>query len=136
VSLWQTRSTTANRLPDAPRTRTDGSERIRRVAYLGELGRVWAVDAGTAVVAAEIMALVPEPPSPPRRAHRLAESRQERLVRWRLDAIIASTALVGEMLLIHNNPADFEAIRGAIERSPGRFPGLGPLRLVGCGRLV
>jgi predicted nucleic acid-binding protein len=107
-----------------------------RIAYLRELGRVWAVDAGVAVVAAEIMALVPEPPSPPRRTHRLAEPRQERLVRWRLDAIIASTALVAGMLLIHNNPADFETIRGAIERSPRRFPGLGPLKLVGCGRLV
>lgn len=107
-----------------------------RVAYLGELGRVWAVDAGIAVVAAEIMALVPEPPSPPRRTHRLAEPRQERLVRWRLDAIIASTALVAGMLLIHNNPADFETIRGAIENSPRRFPGLGPLNLRRCGQLL
>ena len=107
-----------------------------RVAYLGELGRVWAVDAGIAVVAAEIIALVPEPPSPPRRTQRLAEPRQERLVRWRLDAVIASTALVAGMLLIHNNPADFETIRGAIERSPGRLPGLGPLRLVRCGQLA
>ena len=82
------------------------------------------------------MARVPEPPSPPRRTHRLAESRQERLVRWRLDAIIASTALVAGLLLIHNNPADFEAIRGAIENSPRRFPGLGPLNLVRCGQMV
>jgi hypothetical protein len=94
-----------------------------------ELGRVWAV------VAAENMALVPDPPSPPRRTHRLVESRQERLVRWRLDAIIAATALVAGMLLIHNNAADFEAIRGAIERSPERFPGLGPLNLRRCGQL-
>jgi len=107
-----------------------------RVAYLREFGRVWAVDPGIAVVAAEIMALAPKPPSPPRRTHRLAESGQERLVRWRLDAIIASTALFAGMHLIHNNPADFEAIRGAIENSPRRFPGLGPLKLVGCGRLV
>jgi predicted nucleic acid-binding protein len=100
-----------------------------RVAYLREFGRVWAV-------AAEIMALVPEPPSPPRRTRRLAESRQERLLRWRFDAVIAATALVGGMLLIHNNPADFETIRGAIERSPGRSPGLGPLNLVQCGQLA
>jgi hypothetical protein len=53
-----------------------------------------------------------------------------------LDAIIASTALAADMLLIHNNPADFEAIRGAIGNSPRRFPGLGPLKLAGCGRLV
>jgi hypothetical protein len=103
---------------------------------LGEPGRVWAVDAGIAVVAAQILALVPAPPSPPRRTHRLGEPRQERLVRWRFDAIIASTALVAGLLLIHNNPADFEAIRGAIENSPRRFPGLGPLKLVGCWRLV
>jgi predicted nucleic acid-binding protein len=107
-----------------------------RITYLREFGRVWAVDAGVAVVAAEIMALVPEPPSPPQRTHRLAESSQERLVRWRSDTIIASTALVAGMPLIHNNPADFEAIRGAIENSPRRFPGLGPLNLRRCGQLL
>lgn len=30
----------------------------------------------------------------------------------------------------------FEAIRGAIERLPGRFPGLGPLELLRCPALI
>lgn len=40
-----------------------------RVAYLNGLGRVWPLDGAVAVVAAEIMALLPEPPTPPRHAH-------------------------------------------------------------------
>jgi hypothetical protein len=81
------------------------------------------------------MALLPDPPTPPRRAHRLVESRQDRLVRWRFDAMIAATALVAEMPLIHNNPADFESIRSVIERIPHRFPKLGPLELIRCASL-
>lgn len=113
-------------------------ERIEaaRIAYLGALGRVWPVDGAVAIVAAEIMALLPHPPTPPRRAHQLAESRQERLVRWRFDGMIAATALVAQMALIHNNAEDFESIRSAIERSPDRFPSLGPLELVRCASLV
>jgi predicted nucleic acid-binding protein len=107
-----------------------------RIAYLSEVGRVWPVDAAIAVVSGEIMALVPHPPTPPRRAHLLVESRQERLVRWRLDGIIAATALLARMTLIHHNAADFESIRGAIERSPERFPKLEPLQLVRCDSLV
>ena len=103
-----------------------------RVAYIANLGRVWPLDGAVAVIAAEIMALVPDPPTPPRRSHQLVESRQERLVRWRFDAMIAATALVAGMPLIHNNAGDFEAIRGAIERFPRRFPGLGPLQLMRC----
>ena len=106
------------------------------VAYLSELGRVWPVDGAVAVVGGEIMALLPNPVTAPRRAHRLTESRQERLVRWRFDALIAATALVANLPLIHNNAADFEAIRTAIEREPRRFPGLGPLGLIRCGVLV
>ena len=107
-----------------------------RIAYLSELGRVWPLDAAVGVVAGEIMALLPNPPTPPRRSHRLAESRQERLARWRFDGMVAATALVARMTLIHNNPADFESIRGAIERSTERFPKLGPLGLVRCNSLV
>src|SRR5438128_1842383 len=81
-----------------------------RTAYLAELGHVWPIDAGVAVVAGEIMALLRHPPTPPRRAHQLAESRQERLVRWRFDALIAATALVTGLRLIHNNAGDFESI--------------------------
>ena len=94
------------------------------------------VDSAVAVVAGEIMALIPEPPTPPRRSHRLAESRQERLARWRFDGLIAATALAAGIPLVHNSAVDFEAIRGAIERSPERFPRLGPLELISCARLA
>ena len=107
-----------------------------RVAYLQALGKVHPADAGVAVIAAEIMALLPQPPTPPRKAHRLTESRQERLARWRFDAVIAATALAARLLLIHNDPADFETIRGAIERNPERFPELGPLQLTRCASVV
>jgi hypothetical protein len=50
--------------------------------------------------------------------------------------MIAATALVARMPLIHNNAADFEAVRSAIERSPERFPGLGPLGLIRCASLA
>jgi hypothetical protein len=79
---------------------------------------------------------LPDPPTPPRHSHHLAESRQERLARWRFDGMIAATALVVRMPLIHNNAADFEPVRSAIERSPERFPKLGPLELIRCASLV
>ena len=41
-----------------------------RVAYLTNLGRVWPLDEAIAVVAGEIMALLPEAPTPPRRRRR------------------------------------------------------------------
>lgn len=50
--------------------------------------------------------------------------------------MIAATALVADLMLIHNNPEDFEAVRSAIERSPERFPKLGPLKLIRCNSLV
>ncbi len=113
-------------------------ERIEaaRVAYLANLGKVEPLDGAAAVVSGEIMALIPEPPTPPRRSHRLMESRQERLARWRFDGMIAATALITRLALIHNNAADFEAIRSAIERAPERFPSLGPLELIRCGSLA
>jgi len=107
-----------------------------RIAYLSELGQVWPLDGGVGVVAGEIMAMLPHPPTPPRRAHQFVESRQERLVRWRFDCMIAATALVAGLTLIHNNARDFESIRKAIETSPERFPTLGPLDLVRCNSLV
>ena len=66
----------------------------------------------------------------------LTSSRQDRLVRWRFDRMIAATSLVARMPLVHNNAADFEWIRSAIERSPERFPNLGPLELIRCASLV
>jgi predicted nucleic acid-binding protein len=107
-----------------------------RIAYLTGLGRVWPIDGAVAVVAGEIMALLPDPPTPPRRSHRLAESRPERLARWRFDEMIAATALVAGMPLIHNNASDFEPVRTAVEICPERFPGLGPLELIRCASLV
>jgi predicted nucleic acid-binding protein len=107
-----------------------------RIEYLGNLGTVWPVDIRIAVVAAEIMALIPHPPSPVKRRHGCAESPAERLARWRFDCVIAATALVLDMTLVHNNAEDFETIRGAIERSPLRFPKLGPLQLVRCNALA
>src|SRR5580658_3944760 len=52
-----------------------------RVAYLRGLGRVWPLDGAVAAVAGEIMALLPDPPTPPRRSHHVAESRADRLSR-------------------------------------------------------
>lgn len=119
------------------RAQPDRQEHIEaaRSAYLSELGRVWPLDRAVAVVAGEVMALLPGPPTPPRRSHLLAESRQERLARWRFDGMIAATGLVTRLPLVHNNAGDFESIRSAIERSPQRFPGLGPLELIRCDSL-
>jgi hypothetical protein len=80
--------------------------------------------------------MLPYPPTAPRRAHRFTETRQERLVRWRFEAMIAATALLANMPLIHNNPSDFETIRSALERSPARYTGLGPLELIWCASLA
>lgn len=104
--------------------------------YLADVGVVWAGDQGVASIAAEICALLRQPPTPPRRAHQFVESRQERLARWRADTMIAATALATNMLLVHNNAADFETIRGSIEQDPVRFPGLGPLRLIRCASVL
>ena len=106
-----------------------------RRAYDQDPDRVLAMSLAVASVAAEILALIPVPPTPPRRAHRLAESRGDRLARWRFDALIAATALVHDLSLIHNNTQDFEAIRTAVELHPERFPGLSPLALLRCTRL-
>jgi predicted nucleic acid-binding protein len=107
-----------------------------RQHYLDTLGEVRAVDAAVAFRAAELSALLPQPPSSLKRSHRMAESRQERLFRWRCDILIAATALVARMPLVHHNPQDFETIRMAIETSPERFPTLGPLNLVSVLRLA
>jgi predicted nucleic acid-binding protein len=106
-----------------------------RLAYFNAARRVWSVDTSTAVVAGEIAALLPDPPTPPKRSHRFAESRTERLARWGFDEIIAATALVTGLTLIHNNATDFEAIRSAIERDPQRFPSLGSLNLIRCSAI-
>jgi predicted nucleic acid-binding protein len=109
---------------------------LKRQEYLDSLGEVRPVDAAVALYAAELAAILPQPPSPPKRSHRLAESRQDRLFRWRCDIMIAATALVADMPLVHHNPRDFETIRMAIETSPQRFPTLGPLNLISVLRLA
>lgn len=110
--------------------------RSERAAYLSTLGRVWPVDTGVALATAEVLALVPEPPSPGKRTHRMVESRAGRMSRWRFDAMIACTALVTGLPLVHNNAADFEAVRTAIELSPERFPGVGSLSLIRVARVL
>lgn len=107
-----------------------------RLAYFKQLGRVWPLDAAASLVSAEIMILLPDPPSSPRRSHQLVESRSERLARWRFDCMIAATALVLKMPLIHNNESDFESIRRVVEQTPNRFPGLGQLSLISCSSLA
>jgi predicted nucleic acid-binding protein len=107
-----------------------------RVAYLQSLGRVLPVDSAIAATAGEILSLFPNPPTPPRQAGRFTESVGERLARWQFECTVAATALVAQMRLVHNNPVDFEAIRGAVEIWPERFPQLGSLQLVSCTTLV
>jgi hypothetical protein len=89
-----------------------------------------------AMVSAALIALHSDPPSPTLRSHRMRESRQERLSRWRFDVMIAATALHYNLPLIHNNPKDFEALRAVIEQMPERFPGVGPLNLISVKRLA
>ena len=103
-----------------------------RLAYLESHRIVLPVDTATSLVAGELMALLADPPTPPKRTHRRAESKSERLSRWRFDIMIAATAMVNGMTLVHNNPADFEMIRGGVETHPERFPTAGPLNLVRC----
>ncbi|MFN7919758.1 MAG: hypothetical protein U0Q16_06655 [Bryobacteraceae bacterium] len=106
-----------------------------RDKYAVDQERVLPVDLATSAVAAELLALIPQPPSPPKRTHRAVESRADRLARWRFDVIIASTAIVNRMPLMHDNPEDFEVIRTKLELEPERLPGLGPLDLYRCIRL-
>jgi predicted nucleic acid-binding protein len=108
----------------------------KRQVYLDSPHQVLPVDTSVALCAGELAAMLPQPPSPLKRSHRLAESRQDRMFRWRCDILIAATALVAGMPLVHHNPRDFETIRMAIETSPERFPTLGPLNLVSVLRLA
>jgi predicted nucleic acid-binding protein len=109
---------------------------LKRREYLDSLGEVRPVDTAVALLAAELAAMLPQPPTPLKRSHRIAESRQDRLFRWRCDIMIAATALVAAMPLVHHNPRDFETIRMAIETSPEKFPTLGPLNLISVLRLA
>jgi hypothetical protein len=98
--------------------------------------RVLDLTATVGLLSAQLMSMLPTPPTPPAHSHRLTESRQDRLSRWRFDIMIAATALVHRMPLIHNNPQDFEPMRTLIETVPERFPGVGPLNLISVKRLA
>ncbi len=50
--------------------------------------------------------------------------------------MIAATAVVRGLTLVHDNASDFEAIRSTIERSPHRFPSLGTLELFRITRIL
>jgi hypothetical protein len=54
-----------------------------RDTYLGVRRQVWPIDRVVALLAAELAAILPQPPTPSKRSHRALESRQERLFRWR-----------------------------------------------------
>jgi predicted nucleic acid-binding protein len=107
-----------------------------RAAYVGDSARVLPVDVAVSSVAAELLLLVPQPPSPARKTHAAAESRADRLARWRFDTVIAATAIVYKLPLIHNNPIDFETLRMAVEVQPEKLGHLGPLQLLRCTRLL
>lgn len=111
-----------------------GAARLKayRASYALDPERVLPLDLAVAAASAEILAMIPDPPSPPKRTHRAAESRADRLARWRFDAIVAATALVNRLPLMHDNPEDFEAILAALESSRVRLSGLGTLELVRC----
>jgi predicted nucleic acid-binding protein len=113
---------------------TEKAQYLRRIDN-GAL-EVVPLTAESGVIGAELMAACPAPASPPRRTHRLAEHRSDRLCRWRFDILIAATALASGLTLVHNNPADFESLRAAIESHPERFLGVGPLNLTSVKRLL
>jgi len=120
-----------------PSTRPVIEESIEEyLEHLDSECEVLYFDMPCALISAELMALHPNPPSAPHRSHRESESRQDRMSRWRFDIMIAATALVYGLPLIHNNPRDFEAMRMLIEMVPERFPGIGPLNLISVKRLA
>lgn len=110
--------------------------RSLRDAYDQTPARILPVQHAVARAAAELMCLVPVPPSPPVSAHRRTESRASRVARWRFDVLIAATSLVQGLPLVHNNARDFEALRDASVNHPDRFPGLDSMALLRCKDLV
>jgi hypothetical protein len=58
------------------RRRQEGEIEAEQMAYPTKLARVVPPDGAVAVVAGEIMPLLPEPPTPPWRSHRLIEPGQ------------------------------------------------------------
>jgi len=121
----------------APARRAEIQHKMLQYIHTLKAGpRVLNLTVPIALLAAQLMSLSPRPPSPPPHSHQATESRQDRLSRWRFDIMIAATALVHNLPLIHNNPQDFESLRALIERLPERFPGVGPLNLISVKRLA
>ena len=101
--------------------------RSMRESYDQTPARVLPVHHSVAQAAAELLCLVPIPPSPPVLAHRRAESKSSRMARWRFDVLIAATALAQGLPLVHNNARDFEALGSALARHPERLDVLGAM---------
>ncbi len=110
--------------------------RLMRDSYDQNPARVLPVHHGVAWAAAELICLVPSPPSPSVSAHRRTESKASRIARWRFDVLIAATSLVQGFPLVHNNPRDFEQLAETIATNAERFPGLGPMTVLRCTKLL
>ncbi|HWQ54211.1 MAG TPA: hypothetical protein VN442_11040 [Bryobacteraceae bacterium] len=111
-----------------------------RDRYLEQLasGAAMVLPAGAteALVAAQLAVLVPFSPSPPYRVGSQAESRQDRLARWRSQMAIAAAALARGIPLVHDNPGDFDHLAALVENFPERFPGIGVPAFVWARKLV
>ena len=118
------------------RVRIEAARHEYRQGLESGVTQVLPLTTPAALLGAELLAVCPSPASPRRQSHRLVESRQGRVARWRFDILIAATALAADLPLVHNNPEDFEAMRAVIERFPERFPGAGPLNLISVRRLT
>jgi predicted nucleic acid-binding protein len=112
----------------------DAAIAVARDRYLERLASGAAVvppaGAGEALIAAQLMVLAPFSPNPPRRAGFFAESRQDRLARWRSQITTAAAALAAGMPLVHDSPADYGLAAALVERFPARFPGIAKPRFV------
>lgn len=92
--------------------------------------------AAEALVAAQLAVLVPFSPSAPRRKGFFAESRQDRLARWRSQISIAASALAAGMPLVHDSPGDYAPVTALVERFPERFPGVARPRFLWVRKLA
>jgi predicted nucleic acid-binding protein len=101
----------------ASRTKLLSQQDFNLLSGEGGLGRVGPLDSAVALVSGEIMALLDI---------NLPNRDQSVKSRWRINCVPAATALIAGLPLVHNNADNFEPIRSAIERSPQRFPKLGP----------
>jgi len=98
-----------------------------RDAYLESLNagrvRVLPLTPREAAWAAQLLVLVPFAPTAPHRLGHAAESRPDRLARWRSQLLVAATALGYGLPLVHCNLRDFAPLAALAARFPERFPG-------------